>query len=52
MIQKWKERVNSVLPEGAGMIECDSDKCTVSVRWLENIDGSVELQRVRIAWPI
>lgn len=52
MIQKWKERVNSVLPEGAGMIECDSDKCTVSVRWLENIDGSVELQRVRIAGPI
>lgn len=51
-IRQWKTRINSILPDGAGKIECDADKCTVSVRWSENIDGSAAHQFFNMAGPI
>jgi len=33
LIVEWRARVESNLPGGAGKIECDSNSCTVSLRW-------------------
>ncbi|MFK7855665.1 MAG: hypothetical protein AB8B79_16190 [Granulosicoccus sp.] len=51
-IAQWKRRVSEQLPDGAGKIECEVSKCTVSVRWTEYIDGSNAYQYFRMAGPI
>jgi len=51
-IAHWKRRLGEQLPDGAGKIECDVSKCTVSVRWTEHIDGSNAYQYFRMAGPI
>lgn len=48
-IAAWKSRVGNELPEGAAQINCDTDRCLVSIRWKENLDGSYTDQFFRIA---
>lgn len=48
-IATWKMQVSSELPEGAGQIDCDADKCTVSIRWKENVDGNYSDQFFHIS---
>ncbi len=51
-IARWKQTIGDELPGGAGKIECMTDKCTVSVRWNEYIDGSTAPQYFNMAGPI
>lgn len=48
-IAAWKNRVGTELPEGAAQIACDNDRCMVSIRWKEYMDGSYEDQFFHIA---
>jgi len=51
-IARWKQHVTDRLPKGAGQIDCSAQKCTVSVRWSEYIDGSDEYQYFNMAGPL
>ena len=46
---QWLNSIQTELDEGAGQIECDSNRCTVSIRWKENIDGTRADQFYHIA---
>lgn len=51
-IAQWKQSVSEELRDGAGKIDCSVDKCTVSLRWTEYVDGSAALQYFNLAGPI
>ena len=48
-IAQWKTDVADSLPKGDGKIECGAEKCTVTVKWVENIDGTLADQFFNIA---
>lgn len=45
----WVTAVARDFPDGAAQTVCNSQKCTVSIRWKEFIDGSSEYQYFHIA---
>lgn len=51
-VYQWKQSISEELRNGAGRIGCDAVKCTVSLRWIEYIDGLPAQQFFHIAGPI
>ncbi len=37
LVSEWRTRLQSELPDGTGMIDCDTNSCTVSLRWRERV---------------
>lgn len=48
-IAAWLKTIQDELDNGAGQITCDDNRCTVSIRWKENIDGTNADQFYHIA---
>lgn len=51
-IGQWQQKVASQLPGGSSQIQCTTDACQVTLRWKENIDGTMSNQFFNIAGPI
>lgn len=48
-IGQWQQKVVSQLPSGSSQIQCTTDVCQVTLRWKENIDGTMSDQFFNIA---
>jgi len=43
-LDEWKTLLGDVLPDGDGAIDCDSNSCTVSLRWTERSGSDAVLE--------
>ena len=52
IINGWKSATAAALPEGTIEITCIITECTVSLRWRENVTGSVTQQLYNLRTPL
>jgi len=51
-VASWNSRLKAAIPTGIGSISCESNFCSVSISWLEEIDGSMHRQSYQTRTPL